>query len=94
MIINGATSPAPLAMARIMPVRMPGNAPGSTILRIVSHLVEPNASEPSRHSRGIAANDSSVATMTTGTVIRARVSEAQNRPPVPNVAVFALRSAW
>ncbi len=37
--------------------------------------------------RGTAASPSSVATITTGTVSRASVSEAQRIPPVPNVGV-------
>ena len=87
VIISGATSPAPRAMARMVPVRMPGSAPGITILRSVSHLVAPSASEPSRHSPGIDDSDSSVATITTGTVSKARVSDAHRMPPVPYVGV-------
>ena len=41
------------------------------------------ASDASRIERGTAASASSAATMTTGTVSRARVSDAQRMPPVP-----------
>ena len=41
--ISGATSPAPRAMARIMPVMMPGTARGRTMRRIVCHLLAPQA---------------------------------------------------
>ena len=51
----------------------------------VSHLVEPNASDPSLIPFGTAFNPSSVATITTGTVKRAKVKEAHKIPPVPNV---------
>ena len=54
-IISGATSPAARAIARIMPVRMPGAAAGTTTRRMVSNLVAPRASEPSRTMRGTAA---------------------------------------
>jgi hypothetical protein len=39
--MRGATSPAPRAMARIMPVMMPGMAPGRTMRRMVCHLLAP-----------------------------------------------------
>ena len=42
---------------------------------------------PRASSAGTAASASSVATMTTGTVSRARVSEAHRMPPVPKVGV-------
>ena len=60
---------------------------GRTTRRVVSSLVAPRASEASRIPRGIAASPSSVATITTGTVSSARVSEAHRMPPVPNVGV-------
>ena len=41
VIISGATSPAPRAIARIRPVRMPGAAAGSTTRRIVWNFVAP-----------------------------------------------------
>ena len=66
---------------------MPGAAAGSTTRRIVWNLVAPMASEASRIERGTAASASSEATMTTGTVRRARVREAQRMPPVPKVGV-------
>ena len=60
---------------------------GSTIWRSVCHWVAPRASAPSRLARGTAASPSSVATMTTGTVSSARVSEAHRSPPVPKVGL-------
>ena len=60
---------------------------GSTTRSVVSSLVAPSASEASRRPRGIAASPSSVATITTGTVSRASVSEAHRMPPVPKVGV-------
>src|ERR1039458_4766791 len=56
---------------------MPGSACGRTIFKMVSSLVAPSARLASRRPGGMAFNDSSVATMTTGTVITASVSEAQ-----------------
>ena len=41
--ISGATSPAALAIARITPVIIPGDAIGNTVRTIVSILVAPNA---------------------------------------------------
>ncbi len=66
---------------------MPGAAAGSTTRRIVWNFVAPVASEASRIDRGTAPSASSDATMTTGTVSRPSVSEAQRMPPVPNVGV-------
>ena len=60
---------------------------GSTTRSVVSSLVAPSASEASRIPRGIAASPSSVATITTGIVSRASVSEAHRMPPVPKVGV-------
>ncbi len=45
------------------------------------------ARDASRIDRGTAARASSDATMTTGTVSRARVRAAQRMPPVPKVGV-------
>jgi hypothetical protein len=83
--ISGATSPAARAMARISPVIMAGVASGTTTFQRVSPFVAPNASEPSRMVDGMRARPSSVETMTTGSVSRASVKEAQNRPGVPKV---------
>ncbi len=58
--MSGATSPAPRAMARIMPVRMPGLAWGRTTRRIVCHFDAPHATAASRSARGTAASASSV----------------------------------
>ncbi len=74
-------------MARISPVRMPGAAAGSTTRRIVWNFVAPVASDASRIERGTADSASSAATITTGTVSRPSVSDAQRMPPVPNVGV-------
>ena len=74
-------------MARISPVRIPGADAGNTTRRIVCHLDAPHASDPSRTPRGTADSDSSVDTMTTGTVIKASVSAAHRIPPVPKVGV-------
>ncbi len=65
------------------PVRIPGAAAGSTTRSMVWSLVAPMATEASRMERGTAARASSEATITTGTVRRARVREAQRMPPVP-----------
>lgn len=54
---------------------------------MVCHLDAPQASEPSFMPRGTEAMDSSVATMTTGTVMSAKVREAHRMPPVPKVGV-------
>ena len=81
--ISGATSPAPRAIARIMPVMMPGIARGNTMRSMVCHLVAPQANEPSRIERGTAASASSVATITTGKVNSASVMAAHINPPVP-----------
>ncbi len=87
VIMRGATSPAARAMARIKPVRMEGITAGSTTRQVVSNWVAPSASDDSRMPRGTEARPSSVETITTGTVSRAMVSEAQRMPPVPNVGV-------
>ena len=77
-------------MARIIPVMMPGIARGSTMRWIVCHLLAPQAKDPSRIERGTAANASSVATITTGSVSSDSVRAAQNKPPVPNVGLGSL----
>ncbi len=73
----GATSPAPRLTARMVPVRMPGAACGTTTCITVWNLVAPSASDASRSSRGTARSASSVATITTGSVSTAMVSAAQ-----------------
>src|SRR5699024_4267296 len=83
--ISGATSPAARATAKITPVIMAGLAMGITTRIRVSNLVAPNASEPSRTERGIRDKPSSVATITTGKVNKARVNDAQSKPGVPKV---------
>ena len=60
---------------------------GKTMRNVVSSLVAPTAKDASRIPCGIAASPSSVATMTTGTVRRASVRDAQRIPPVPKVGV-------
>ncbi len=60
---------------------------GSTTRSVVSSFVALSASDASRRPPGIAASPSSVATITTGTVRRASVSDAHRMPPVPNVGV-------
>ena len=66
---------------------MPGMAWGITMFRMVCHFEAPQAREPSRIERGTAESASSVATITTGTVRSASVSDAHRRPPVPNVGL-------
>ena len=73
----GATSPAPRLTARMVPVKMPGAACGTTTCMTVCSLVAPRASEASRSSRGTARSASSVATITTGSVSTAMVRAAQ-----------------
>ena len=69
--------------ARIAPVKIPGMACGITILQMVSNFVAPRARLASRNPCGMARNDSSVATMTTGRVITAIVADAQRRAGLP-----------
>src|SRR5690606_20745106 len=83
--ISGATSPAARAMARIKPVIIAGVASGTTTFQSVSDLVAPSAKLPWRMVLGIRERPSSVETMTTGKVSSASVSDAQNKPGVPNV---------
>ena len=66
---------------------MDGITAGRTTRQVVSNLVAPRAREASRVPPGMAASPSSVATITTGTVRSARVSEAHRIPPVPKVGV-------
>ena len=68
---------------------MDGITAGSTTLSVVSSFVAPSASDASRMPPGIAASPSSVATITTGMVSSASVSEAHRMPPVPNVPSIA-----
>ena len=84
-IINGATSPAARATASISPVIMAGVAIGRTVFQRVSAFVAPSARLPSRILLGIRAKPSSVETITTGTVRRAKVKEDHKSPGVPNV---------
>ena len=86
--ISGATSPAPRAMARIMPVMMPGMCARQNDPLDGLPFAGAAGVRPSRIELGTAARASSVVTITTGSVNKASVSEAQNRPPVPNVGGF------
>lgn len=92
VIMRGATSPAPRAIARMTPVMTPGRAPGRAMRWIICHLDAPQARAASRTPRGTDERASSVATMTTGRVMSARVREAQRMPPVPKVGEGSL--AW
>ena len=94
--MSGATSPAPRAIARIIPVMMPGSARGRTMRRIVCHFVAPQPYEPSRIEFGTAEIASSVATMTTGSVSSASVSEAHSSPPLPYVGFgsCSAKNSW
>ena len=60
---------------------------GRTTRRVVSSFVAPKCQRPLAVPRGTAASPSSVATMTTGTVSSASVSDAHRMPPVPKVGV-------
>ena len=55
----------------------------------VSSFVAPSASDPSLTERGIRDKPSSVATITTGRVSKARVKDAHNKPGVPKVGAGA-----
>ena len=59
------------------PVMIPGNACGRTIFKMVSSFVAPSARLASRKPCGMALSDSSVATITTGSVITDIVAAAQ-----------------
>ena len=85
--ISGAVSPAARATARISPVNIAGTASGSVTCQSVSARVAPNASEPWRSAAGMRDSPSSVATITTGSVNSASVSEAHSRPGVPKVGL-------
>src|SRR5574343_869277 len=87
--INGATSPAARATARIKPVMMAGLAIGNTVRHKVSALVAPKAKLPSRIDLGMRDKPSSVATITTGNVNNANVNEAHIKPGVPNTGAGA-----
>src|SRR5690606_34552742 len=56
-------------------VRIPGTAYGMTLVRIMVHLVAPNAKELSLYPLGIARNDSSLAAIITGNAINASVTQ-------------------
>ena len=73
--IIGAVSPATRATPRIAEVRIPGMAYGSTLVRIIVHLVAPNASELSRKPFGIERRDSSLAVITIGRTMKASVNQ-------------------
>ncbi len=64
---------------------MAGLAMGSTVRHRVSAGVAPSARLPSGMARAMRARPSSVATITTGTVRMASVSEAHSSPGVPKV---------
>jgi len=87
--INGATSPAARATARINPVIMAGLAIGNTVSHSVSNLVAPKAKLPSRMDFGIRAKPSSVETITTGNVSKASVIDDQSNPGVPKTGAGA-----
>ncbi len=72
----GAVSPAVRETSRMIPVRIPLTALGSTTRRMVCHRVAPMFQQASRKARGTAWSDSRVATMTTGRVMMARVRDA------------------
>ena len=72
---------------------MPGSACGRTIFKMVSSLVAPSARLASRRPGGMAFNDSSVATMTTGSVITASVSDAQISAGWPQTALALCSNA-
>ena len=92
----GAVSPEVRETSRMMPVRMPLRALGSTMRRMVCQRVAPMFQQASRKARGTACSDSRVDTMTTGSVITARVRLAarmlvpkrkkSTKAPTPNRA--------
>jgi len=69
----GAVSPAVRETSRITPVRIPLIELGRTTLRIVCQRVAPMFQHASRNACGTAWSDSRVATITTGSVMTARV---------------------
>jgi hypothetical protein len=74
----GATSPAPRLTARITPVRIPLLACGSTMRNVVWKRVAPRLiAAIAQIVAGTVRSASSVATMTTGSVSTASVSEDQ-----------------
>ena len=62
--------------ARMVPVRMPGSAAGSTCARTVCQRVAPSARPPSRIELGTARSASRDATMMIGSTSRLSVSAA------------------
>ena len=74
MVIRGAVSPMARERARMVPVRIPGMAIGSTWSRSTSHLVAPRASPAWRRLSGTAFSASRVAMMITGMTSRLMVS--------------------
>jgi hypothetical protein len=62
---------------------------GKTVSHKVSNLVAPRARLPSRIELGIRDKPSSVDTITTGNVNKARVIEAHNKPGVPKTGAGA-----
>ncbi len=72
---------------------MPGSACGRTTFKMVSSFVAPSARLASRRPGGMAFSDSSVATMTTGIVMTASVSEAQMSAGWPQTALGLCRMA-
>ena len=82
--IIGAVSPAVRDTSRMIPVKMPEMALGSTMRRIVCQRVAPRLQQASRNAWGTDCNDSLVATITTGRAIIARVKLAA-RILVPNL---------
>src|SRR5690554_7767952 len=85
--INGATSPAARATAKINPVIIAGDAIGKIIRHRVSALVAPSAKLPSRKVLGIRDKPSSVETITTGSVNMAKVMADHITPGVPKVGL-------
>ena len=75
----GAVSPAALATCRITPVNIPLIELGSTIVRIVCHLVAPMFQHATRNDMGTDANASLVLVIITGSVMTATVHDAANR---------------
>ena len=72
----GAVSPAARAMPRIVEVKMPGVAKGSTLRQIVCQRVAPRAMLVSRKPCGTACRHCSLAVMITG-----RMTKASVKPP-------------
>ena len=80
----GAVSPATRVIPRTDAVRIPGNAYGSTAVRMDCHLVAPSAMAASRKLMGTALRDSSQEVMMTGSTMIARVNPpASMQTPQP-----------